>query len=44
MDGDEEVITTLINDGVDMDAVIYQVCQWSILARILSATLFTGMW
>ena len=24
--GDEAVISTLINDGVDMDAVIYEVC------------------
>ena len=26
MDNDEEVISTLINDGVDMNAVIHEVC------------------
>lgn len=26
IDGDEEVVSTLINDGVDMDAVIHEVC------------------
>ena len=25
-DGNEEVLTTLIGDGVDMDSVIFQVC------------------
>ena len=29
VDGDEEVISTLINDGVDMDAVICEVCSQS---------------
>ena len=26
MYGDEQAISTLINDGVDMDAVVYEVC------------------
>ena len=37
MYGDEQVISTLINNGVDMDAVIYEVCICIAICRATTA-------